>query len=96
MSSNFISLWLIASSRRSIITLFAILICSTSTLTAQEDVSQLNTVLEIDSLFKPLESKEVHGATAANLLQELQTKHYSGVEINDNSPLSSSIAILTS
>lgn len=84
MSSNFISLWLIASSRRSIITLFAILICSTSTLTAQEDVSQLNTVLEIDSLFKPLESKEVHGATAANLLQELQTKHYSGVEINDN------------
>ena len=84
MSSNFLSLWLIASSRRSIITLFAIFICSTSTLTAQEDVSQLNAVLEIGSLFKPLESKEVHGATAANLLQELQTKHYSGVEINDN------------
>ncbi|MFP6810405.1 MAG: carboxy terminal-processing peptidase [Pseudohongiellaceae bacterium] len=84
MSSNFLSLWLIASSRRSIITLFAIFICSTSTLTAQEDVSQLNAVLEIGSLFKPLESKEVHGATAANLLQELQTKHYSGVEIDDN------------
>ena len=66
------------------ITIFLVSTCFASILGAQEDTNQLNAVLEIDTLFVPLESKEIHGETAKNLLQELQTKHYSAVEINDS------------
>ena len=66
------------------ITIFLASTCFASILGAQEDINQLNAVLEIDALFEPLESKEVHGDTAVNLLRELQTKHYSAVEINDS------------
>jgi len=48
-----------------------------STLAAQEEPSQLNTVLDIDALYTPLESQPIHGETALNLLNELETKHYS-------------------
>ena len=66
------------------ITVFLVSTCFASILGAQEDTNQLNAVLEIDTLFVPLESKEIHGETAKDLLQELQTKHYSAVEINDS------------
>ncbi|MFT7206548.1 MAG: carboxyl-terminal processing protease [Pseudohongiellaceae bacterium] len=56
----------------------------TSTLIAQEDTDQLNTVLDIDALYIPLESKQIHGDTAVKLLNELETKHYSSIDINDN------------
>ncbi len=56
----------------------------TSTLIAQDDTDQLNTVLDIDSLYTPLESKPIHGNTAVKLLNELETKHYSSVDIDDN------------
>ncbi len=55
-----------------------------STLAAQEEPSQLNTVLDIDALYTPLESQPIHGETALNLLNELETKHYSSVSIDDN------------
>lgn len=48
-----------------------------------EDAVHLNTVLDIEALYQPLVSNEVHGQTAAALLEELQSKHYSAVEIND-------------
>ena len=52
---------------------------------AQEDeLSQLNTVLNIDDLYQPMTSQEIHGQTAVSLLEELQTKHYSTVLIDDN------------
>lgn len=51
---------------------------------AQGDPIQLNTVLDIDALYQPLVSQKVHGETAVSLLRELQTKHYSAVEIDDN------------
>ena len=51
---------------------------------AQENISQLNTILDVDALYAPLESREIHGETAVDLLRELQTKHYSAVEIDDN------------
>jgi len=51
---------------------------------AQEDLSQLNIVLNIDALYQPVASKPVHGDTAIELLRELQTKHYAAVEIDDN------------
>ena len=65
----------------------AVAACSillSSTLIAQDDPDQLNTVLDIDALYTPLESKPVHGDTAVKLLNELETKHYSSVDINDN------------
>ena len=55
-----------------------------STLAAQEEPSQLSTVLDVDSLYTPLESQPIHGETALNLLNELETKHYSSVSIDDN------------
>ena len=51
---------------------------------AQGDPIQLNTVLDIDALYQPLVSQKVHGETAVSLLRELQTKHYAAVEIDDN------------
>lgn len=51
---------------------------------AQEDPSQLNIVLDIDSLYQPVASEPIHGETAIELLRELQTKHYSSLEIDDN------------
>jgi carboxyl-terminal processing protease len=65
----------------------AVAACSillTSTLIAQEDPDQLNTVLDIDTLYTPLESKPIHGDTAVKLLNELETKHYSPINIDDN------------
>ena len=50
---------------------------------AQESVSQLNTVLNIDALYEAVEPEAIHGKTAVELLQQLQTKHYSSIEIND-------------
>ena len=55
-----------------------------NTLFAQQDPVQLNTVLDIDTLYTPLVSQEVHGETALELVQELQSKHYLEVEIDDN------------
>ncbi|MDB9968820.1 carboxy terminal-processing peptidase [Gammaproteobacteria bacterium] len=65
----------------------AVAACSillTSTLIAQDDTNQQNAVLDIDSLYTPLESKPIHGDTAVKLLNELETKHYSSIDINDN------------
>ncbi len=67
---------------KAVITACSLLLAST--LFAQEDPSQLNTVLDIDALYSPLESQPIHGDTAAKLLSELETKHYSSVNINDN------------
>jgi len=53
-------------------------------LTAQEDdPTQLNTVLDIDALYSPVASEAIYGETASELLEELQTKHYANVEIDD-------------
>lgn len=54
-------------------------------LAAQEvDPSHLNTVLDIDALYKPVVGEPIFGETAAELIGELQSKHYSAVEIDDN------------
>ncbi len=61
-----------------------LLVSLSSSLSAQVDPEQLNTVLDIDALYAPLVSQPVHGQTAVSLLRELETKHYSSVEIDDN------------
>lgn len=50
---------------------------------AQEDPAQLNTVLDIETLYEPVEPLPIHGETAVELLEELQGKHYVSLEIND-------------
>ena len=50
---------------------------------AQEDPAQLNTVLDIETLYDPVEPLPIHGETAVELLEELQGKHYVSLEIND-------------
>jgi len=55
-----------------------------SSVLAQDTLTQLNAVLDIDALYTPLTSQAIHGTTAAALLSELQTKHYSAVQIDDN------------
>lgn len=55
-----------------------------SAVLAQEDPSQLNTILDIDELYEPIDALPVHHETATELLRELQTKHYASVEIDDN------------
>ena len=68
--------------QKAVITACSILL--TSTLIAQEEPPQLNVILDIDALYTPLESKPIHGDTAVKLLNELETKHYSSIDINDN------------
>lgn len=64
--------------------LFSLCFLQSSLLVAQDEPQQLRTVLDIDTLYERVNSEEVHGKTALELLQELQTKHYSSVEIDDN------------
>lgn len=64
-------------------TLFLFCVSSNVSL-AQEGNSQLDTVLDINTLYETITSKEIYGETAVNLLEELQTKHYASVEIDDN------------
>ncbi len=56
----------------------------TTPIFAQNDLDQLNLVLDIEELYEPVASQEIHGETAVNLLEELQNKHYSEININDN------------
>jgi len=64
--------------------LLALLLAAGSLAFAQ-DAAQLEPepVLELDSLYTPVVSQEVYGQTAADLIAELEEKHYSRVDIDD-------------
>ncbi len=53
-----------------------------SSVQAQEELI-LNPVLDVDSLYTELSSEPIYGRTAAELLQELEDKHYSRVLFDD-------------
>lgn len=53
-------------------------------LVAAEDTALLNIVLDVDVLYTPLSSEAVYGTTAAELVKELEQKHYSTVVVDDN------------
>jgi carboxyl-terminal processing protease len=59
-----------------------ILACGAGQVLAQEP-EVLNPVLDVESLYAPLVSEEVYGNTAAELLAELEEKHYSRVLFDD-------------
>ena len=48
-----------------------------------QDVEVLNPVLDVDSLYTELSSEPVYGTTAAELLKELEDKHYSRILFDD-------------
>lgn len=65
--------------------LFALFLLAGSIAAAQVTVQlEPGQVLELDALYTPLESREVYGQTAADLIAELEEKHYSRVEIDDD------------
>lgn len=49
-----------------------------------QEVDVLNPVLDVDSLYTELSSEPVYGRTAAELLAELEDKHYSRVMVDDH------------
>ena len=55
-----------------------------SGLAQEEDPIHLSETLDVAALYEPIASLEIHGETAVNLLEELQTKHYRTVEVDDN------------
>ncbi len=48
-----------------------------------QDVEVLNPVLDVESLYTELSSEPVYGRTAAELLKELEDKHYSRILFDD-------------
>ena len=59
--------------------------------TAQDEEIHLSDSLDVETLYRPIASLEVHGETAVSLLEELETKHYRAVEVDDN--FSSAISV---
>ncbi len=55
-----------------------------STLFAAENVSEANSALDIDTLYAPLSSEPIYGETALELLEQLETKHYSSIRVDDS------------
>ena len=51
---------------------------------AQDEEIHLSESLDVKTLYQPIASLEVHGDTAVSLLEELETKHYRAVEVDDN------------
>jgi len=51
---------------------------------AQDEEIHLSESLDVETLYEPIASLEVHGETAVNLLEQLETKHYRAVEVDDN------------
>ena len=51
---------------------------------AQDEEIHLSESLDVKTLYQPIASLEVHGDTAVSLLEELETKHYQAVEVDDN------------
>jgi len=48
------------------------------------DVTEPNSPLVLESLYSELASEPIYGETALELLEQLKTKHYASIEINDN------------
>ena len=51
---------------------------------AQDEEIHLSESLDVETLYQPIASLEVHGDTAVSLLEELETKHYRAVEVDDS------------
>ena len=64
--------------------IFLSLIWISSGFAQEEESIHLSETLDVGALYEPIASLEIHGETAVNLLEELQTKHYRTVEVDDN------------
>ena len=63
--------------------LAVLLMAASPALFAQETV-ELEPVLDLESLYQPIQSELIYGQTATDLIKELEEKHYSRVEIDDD------------
>ena len=64
--------------------IFLSLIWISSGFAQEEESIHLSETLDVGALYEPIASLEIHGETAVNLLEELQTKLYRTVEVDDN------------
>ena len=64
--------------------IFLSLIWISSGFAQEEESIHLSETLDVGALYEPIASLEIHGETAVSLLEELQTKHYRTVEVDDN------------
>jgi len=60
-----------------------LLALSVSPLLAAQEPVELDPVLDLESLYQPIQSELIYGQTATDLIKELEEKHYSKVEVND-------------
>lgn len=68
---------------KSLTPIIALMFSLGSTSLFAQDVEVLNPVLDVDSLYTELSSEPVYGTTAAELLKELEDKHYSRILFDD-------------
>jgi carboxyl-terminal processing protease len=55
-----------------------------SSLTLAQEPAELEPVLDLESLYRPIQSELIYGQTATDLIKELEEKHYSRVDIDDD------------
>ncbi|MBT8146676.1 MAG: carboxy terminal-processing peptidase [Gammaproteobacteria bacterium] len=55
-----------------------------SPLALAQESTELEPVLDLESLYQPIRSQLIYGQTATDLINELEEKHYSRVEIDDD------------
>jgi carboxyl-terminal processing protease len=55
-----------------------------SSLTLAQEPVELEPVLDLESLYQPIQSELIYGQTATDLIKELEEKHYSRVDIDDD------------
>jgi len=63
---------------------FTALLLGLSTLALAQEPTELEPVLDLESLYQPIRSELIYGQTATDLIKELEEKHYSRVEIDDD------------
>ena len=51
---------------------------------AQDEEIHLSESLDVETLYQPIASLEVHGETAVSLLEQLESKHYRAIDVDDN------------
>ncbi len=59
------------------------LLLATGPLAMAQEPVELEPVLDLESLYKPTRSQLIYGQTATDLINELEEKHYSKVDVDD-------------
>ncbi|MCP5346220.1 MAG: carboxy terminal-processing peptidase [Gammaproteobacteria bacterium] len=60
------------------------LLLAASPLVVAQEAVELEPVLDLESLYQPIHSQLIYGQTATDLIKELEEKHYSKVDVDDD------------